>query len=297
MSEEYRKLIPKMQELGNRNMKPELVFEGVKENSYDYLVSQSQLGVFDGCSLSWAFRYAYKLPVKETIYPGTMAGEAWHIMFEEYIKSGQTLSARKMDEIFVRKSHDIYNRNVQAGQNIYYKFSDYIDQTREQCQALTQYLEKVPALEGYTHYDTELPLLLKYSDEVWLRGYIDVVAYNEDGTVDLWDWKTTSGWKKREPSTDLQLQIFTYCFEEIFGLKVRKFGYWIFEKKPISFSKEVFEVDRDDINYQLEEFLDRFQLQANTKDFEPVDLLQQSDACTFCKFKGNICRNYKDIMV
>ena len=42
------------------------------------------------------------------------------------------------------------------------------------------------------NFETEQLVLLKINDHAYMQGYIDVIEHNEDGTVDVIDWKTSS---------------------------------------------------------------------------------------------------------
>ena len=42
------------------------------------------------------------------------------------------------------------------------------------------------------HFDTEELVILPINDHAVMQGYIDVLQYNDDGSVDIIDWKTSS---------------------------------------------------------------------------------------------------------
>ena len=281
-----------MRKLSNRSLKPENVFK--EHDSYDYLLSQSQLTVFQGCDLSWFLDYALKLEAPDKIFPGTIAGTSWHVMFEQYINEGQKTSKVELNKTFLFDAKKEFIKHKEKGTYLYFTLDKFAKDNYGYAQFLTSYITKKPVFTKYKKIDAEFPILLQYNDYIWIRGFIDVVGYNKDGTVDLWDWKTTSQWKERTPETDLQMQLFSVCFEKITGLKVKNFGYWVFQKKPKMkiFTRE-FPVDISELEYYLNDFIDKFYQKVMDVDIEPVDKTNKHAACTFCKFKGYHCRNYK----
>lgn len=45
-------------------------------------------------------------------------------------------------------------------------------------------------------FETEKFVLYKIDEKAWMQGYIDLIRYNYDGCVDIYDWKTSSQFDK-----------------------------------------------------------------------------------------------------
>lgn len=45
-------------------------------------------------------------------------------------------------------------------------------------------------------FETEKFVLYKISEDSYMQGYIDLIRYNEDGSIDIYDWKTSSQFDK-----------------------------------------------------------------------------------------------------
>jgi len=82
-------------------------------------------------------------------------------------------------------------------------------------------------LEG--KFDTEELLILKIDDDHYLQGYADLIRHNEDGTLSILDWKTSSLYSE-EDFEHAAHQLFIYGLaKEQEGFKVRDMA-WIFLK-------------------------------------------------------------------
>jgi len=122
--------------------------------------------------------------------------------------------------------------------------------------------------------DTELKI---YSEELGLAGTIDLIIYNEDGTVSLVDWKTNkaikkkgfSGEKCKAPLADmddcnynkylLQLSTYAYILEKQYDLETRDLK--IVHLKEDSY--KIYEVEY--MKDKVEEMLNEIQTNVSTK--------------------------------
>ena len=74
-------------------------------------------------------------------------------------------------------------------------------------------------------FETEQFVLYKVSDDVWMQGYIDLLEYNEDGTVSIYDWKTSSKFTK-DKLTEAGRQLILYALaKEQEGYKISKIAW------------------------------------------------------------------------
>jgi len=78
-------------------------------------------------------------------------------------------------------------------------------------------------------FETEQFFLYKTPHDIYLQGYIDLIRKNKDGTVDIYDYKTSSMYKGKDVKEHgRQLIIYALALEQQ-GYKVRNVG-WIFLK-------------------------------------------------------------------
>ncbi len=62
---------------------------------------------------------------------------------------------------------------------------------------------------------------------VWMQGFIDIIAHNEDGSVDIIDWKTSSEFKgDKLKKAGRQLLIYKKALEDT-GIKVNRVGWYM----------------------------------------------------------------------
>lgn len=55
---------------------------------------------------------------------------------------------------------------------------------------MTRFAEEFETPEG--EFETEQLVILPINDHAVMQGYIDVIEHNDDGSVNIWDWKTSS---------------------------------------------------------------------------------------------------------
>lgn len=92
---------------------------------------------------------------------------------------------------------------------------------------------------------------------IWLQGYIDKIVFNDDGTIDIYDYKTSSKFSAKDiKEKGRQLILYGYAMEQM-GYKVRNVAWdmvkyvWTSYKQKNGFSKPVL-TDRKDIWNKLQ---------------------------------------------
>lgn len=94
-------------------------------------------------------------------------------------------------------------------------------------QNMTHFCNNFKPLNG--KFDTEQPVLMKVDDDHYLQGYIDLVRHNEDSTISIIDWKTSSLYKDAALEHALHQLIIYAMAKEAEGYKVRDVA-WFFMK-------------------------------------------------------------------
>lgn len=73
---------------------------------------------------------------------------------------------------------------------------------------------------------------------IWIRGYIDKLVYNDDGTVDVYDYKISTKFSKKDmKEKGHQLVLYAYAMEQL-GMKVNKVYWNMLKYVNIYWSKE-----------------------------------------------------------
>ena len=99
---------------------------------------------------------------------------------------------------------------------------------------MTHFCKTFVPLKG--KFDTEELFIYKLSDDRYVQGYIDLIRYNEDETISILDWKTSSEFS----SEDLihhgrQLVLYAIAKEEQ-GYKVRDVSWYMLKYCKVSYN-------------------------------------------------------------
>lgn len=197
-----RKIDPKLQAL----------YDAGKE-----VYSFSRLDSFHTCAYGFYKKYFEHAKDLPNVY--SSLGSACHDILQHYIDDGQddTLEAEIMaclDDLDLMGVEFPKDRN--GGDSIREHWVD----------DMVLFARNFKAPEG--KFETEKFVLYTQGD-IYLQGYIDLLRYNDDGTVTILDWKTSSMYKGDDIKTHSR-QLTTYAMAcEQLGLKVRDVG-WIFLK-------------------------------------------------------------------
>lgn len=78
-------------------------------------------------------------------------------------------------------------------------------------------------------FDTEKFVLYKLSENRYIQGYIDLIRYNDDNTISIYDWKTSSQFNKKDLIEHGRQLVFYAIALESLGYKIRSTA-WIMLK-------------------------------------------------------------------
>lgn len=85
---------------------------------------------------------------------------------------------------------------------------------------MTRFADEFVVPQG--HFDTEQLVILPVNDYAVMQGYIDLLEYNDDGSVNIWDWKTSSQFTGDHlKEAGRQLALYAMALEHE-GLRVNK---------------------------------------------------------------------------
>ena len=182
------------------------------------IYSISKLNTMDECLWSYWLTYMEHLPSKENIY--TFAGTKIHSCLER-IQNGEKIDFRKEFQEMLEDAQilgiDFPSENIK-----------------------TKWVKNIKCfIEGYNRpdykkFETEKLFLIKIHD-YYIQGIIDLLIYNDDGTVSIIDYKTSSKFSNSElKSKGRQLVLYGMAMEQL-GYKVKSIAWNMLKYCKISY--------------------------------------------------------------
>ena len=182
------------------------------------IYSISKLNTMDECLWSYWLTYMEHLPSKENIY--TFAGTKIHSCLER-IQNGEKIDFRKEFQEMLEDAQilgiDFPNENIK-----------------------TKWVKNIQCfIEGYNRpdykkFETENLFLIKIHD-YYIQGIIDLLIYNDDGTVSIIDYKTSSKFSNSElKSKGRQLVLYGMAMEQL-GYEVKSIAWNMLKYCKISY--------------------------------------------------------------
>ncbi len=189
--------------------------------------------------IQWYLSYIEnKNPYQPTIH--TVFGTAFHETLQKYIdvmynESGAAADRMDLETLFTERFREVYSTEYEKTKEHFsnaQEMRDFFDDGVAILKWIKARRNKLFTIRKVKLLGIEMPLLVGLTKNVYLKGYIDFILYDEDlQKVYIYDIKTsTRGWGEREKKDDNKLaQILLY--KEYFG---RQFG---------------FDVDRIEVEY------------------------------------------------
>ena len=207
--------------------------------SFQRSVSYSQYSIYATCPHQWYLSYIEnKNPYQASIH--TVFGTAFHETLQKYIEvmyneSGAAADRMDLETLFTERFREVYSAEYEKTKEHFsnaQEMRDFFDDGVAIIKWIKARRNKLFTIRKVKLLGIEMPLLVGLTKNVYLKGYIDFILYDEDlQKVYIYDIKTsTRGWGEREKKDDNKLaQILLY--KEYFG---RQFG---------------FDVDRIEVEY------------------------------------------------
>lgn len=98
---------------------------------------------------------------------------------------------------------------------------------------MTHFCENFQKPEG--RFSTEELVLYKLKDNRYIQGYIDLIRYNDDGTISIFDWKTSSKFNKSDLLHHGRQLIFYALAKEAEGYIVRDVAWYMMKYVEVSY--------------------------------------------------------------
>ena len=214
-------------------------------HAYQRSVSYSQYSMWAKCPHQWYLTYVEnKQPYQASIH--TVFGTAFHETIQDYItimynESGAASDKMDLIALFQDKFREVYSKEYKAAGA---HFSDPVQMGDffEDAVAILNFIQKnrnkLFTIRKMRLLGIEIPLLLNVANNVFLKGFIDFVLYDEDlDKVYIYDIKTsTRGWSDYEKKDDnkiAQILLYKEYFSKQFGFDVEKIEveYFIVKRK------------------------------------------------------------------
>lgn len=217
-------------------------------------ISFSKLDKFNKCPLSYRIEYIDKVKVefKDNIHSslGVLTHDLmdWGILGDMSKEEIVNTFDEKVEKIY--KKYGIENEQpVVVSLRDFFKRSDFIE----------KYRGKNVKFEVPVYYK-----LKSSTDKIdyYIVGFIDMVIENEDGTVDILDFKISnkSGYTgKKLQSALMQIYSYAYMYEYMYRKKINRLGYHFLKYCNLSFvdikgkKRKSSKVERKDILRELSE--------------------------------------------
>ena len=214
-------------------------------HAFQRSVSYSQFSMWASCPHKWYLAYVEnKQPYQASIH--TVFGTAFHETIQEYItvmysESGAAADRMDLIGLFQSKFAEVYSKEYKAAGA---HFSDPVQMGEffEDATAILNFIQKnrnkLFTIRKMRLLGIEIPLLLNVANNVFLKGFIDFVLYDEElDKVYIYDIKTsTRGWSEAEKKDDskiAQILLYKEYFSKQFGFDVEKIEveYFIVKRK------------------------------------------------------------------
>jgi hypothetical protein len=208
-------------------------------------VSYSQFSQWASCPHKWYLSYVEnKAPYQASIH--TVFGTAFHETLQHYLKvmyeeSGASADRLNLEDIFTERFREVYSKEYTAA-GVHFsnaaEMREFFDDGITILDWIKKRRNKLFILRGRKLLGIELPLILKLTNNIYYKAYIDFALYDVDlKKVYIYDIKTsTRGWGEREKKDDNKLaQILLYkeYFAKQYGFDVESIEveYFIVKRK------------------------------------------------------------------
>jgi hypothetical protein len=199
----------------------EIKNKAVREINYqsDKTISYSQFSIYAKCPFRWGLEYreGYRS------YQPSMAavfGTSVHVAMQHYIQvmfdiSGAEADRLDIESFFQQTFSDEYKKTLKENKGIHFSSPSEMREYYEDGLAIIDYFKKNKgeyfSTRKWDLVGIEMPLVQPIDPNypnVYLKGYIDFVLYNENtNKVKIFDIKTSkNGWKDKEKKDELKMQ-------------------------------------------------------------------------------------------
>ena len=257
-------------------------FEGeLRARIKEFVLSPSSLNSYLNCPREFLYSNLLKIPVFELSSQVLSYGLAFHKAMELTIKQAKEtgsypskvqvyenfkkgLSLQKLDS--VEKRNELQARGEKSIDELYFKFTE---------------------ISVSRIFATEFNINLVPFGKHFLKGFVDRIEINSDGTYELYDYKTNSAKSKSSISDGgkyenylNQLRFYKYAFEKMYpDRKVSRAGLIFVE----DYSKNYYTNLTEEDNKIIEEKISYAYKNIEDLNFNPAEKSEKT--CQYCAFK------------
>ena len=284
----------------------------------DKTVSYSQYATWRTCNHQWYLAYAQNnLVYSQNIH--TVFGTAIHNTLQYYMDYVYRVSGRKADELdldvyFKEQLTETYKKGLEQNKGIQYSTPDELREFYQDGVEIIKSFKKDKikwfGLRGWRLIGCEVPIVypIKGKTNLFMKGYIDLVMYNEKyNTYHIFDFKTSyKGWGDKEKKNQTKLQqllLYKKFYSELYGVDIEQISVEFIVLKRKVWDNADFVIPRTQTVLpasgktkmkQAENDFQQFLNECFTNDggfiFDkeyPMNISKES--CTWCPFNGNLC--------
>ena len=279
-------------------------------------VSYSQYSIYRRCPHQWYLTYIKSLaPYQASIH--TVFGTAMHETLQHYFEimysqSGAAADRVEIVEYFKERFRTIYKEEFNKVKT-HFSSPEEMKEFYEDGVAIIDWFKKNRnkyfSVRNMRLLGIEMPLMVGLTKNIYLKGYIDLVLYDEDlDKVIIYDIKTSrSGWndkKKKDESVISQILLYKEFFAKQYKIDVDKIDvqYFIVKRKIWETDDYVIpriqlwapasgKIKRKQIMSHFEEFLSEAFFEDGVYRTHEQMKNVSKDNCTWCPFndKTDLC--------
>lgn len=174
--------------------------------------SISRLNTFESCEYSYYLSYILKQKGFDNVY--SITGSKLHDCIEQaYNGAMKSFELEKaVDDTMLELDMLDINFPTESIKNSWVK-------------DIKHFCQNFKVMDGI--FVTEEFVLFEIIDGIWIQGYVDIQKLNEDGSLDIYDWKSSSKFAKKDLlKYGRQLVLYTIGKERE-GLKVNNVGWYM----------------------------------------------------------------------
>jgi hypothetical protein len=205
------------------------------DHRFQKSLSYSQFSIYKGCPHRWSLRY------KEGHYGDqpsihTLFGTAIHETIQHYLtvfynKSGAEADRVEMGDFLQEHLIGEYKKQYKNNNNTHFSSSEELREFFDDGLSIINFLKEKRgryfSKRGWWLVGCEVPILLPLENNLYFKGYIDLVLYSEKADMFyLYDIKTsTGGWNEKAKKDELkqfQLILYKKFFSEQYNIPLEK---------------------------------------------------------------------------
>ncbi len=277
--------------------------------AFENSVSYSQYSTYNKCPHQWHLKYGKDLaPYEASIF--TIFGDSIHETIQHYIttlykESGVKADSIDLTEYFNERFREHYKTEYDKVKQHFssaIEMKDFFDDGVAILDYFKKHRKNYFAGSKIRLLGVELPLIVKIEKHLYLKGYLDIVLYDEtDETITIYDIKTsTRGWKneKKDENKTAQLLLYKEFLSKQYNIDIDKINVQFFIVKRKIYETEEYTIPRIQIfepahgKIKRKKTMDSFNNFINScfneegkiidKDY---DKLPSKTTCKYCPFR------------